>query len=62
MRKILDDKIYALSNWYSGDKLSKAFWSSIIVDGKQPAQVVDSAKSQISKCLKETVGVGNVAS
>lgn len=60
--KILDDKIYALSNWYSGNNLSKAFWSSIIVDGKQPAQVVDSAKSQISKCLKETVGVGNVAS
>ncbi len=58
--KPLDDKLYALSNWVQGDGLSQQFWNSLTVEGKQPAQVVDSAKSQITKCLKETVGIGNV--
>lgn len=58
--KTLDDKLYALSNWVKGDGLQQQFWDSLVVDGKQPAQVVDSAKSQITKCLKETVGIGNV--
>ncbi len=58
--KPLDDKLYALSNWVQGDGLSQQFWNSLTVEGKQPAQVVDSAKAQITKCLKETVGIGNV--
>ncbi len=58
--KPLDDNLYALSNWVRGDKLSVQFWNSLTVEGKQPAQVVDSAKAQITKCLKETVGIGNV--
>ncbi len=58
--KPLDDKLYALNNWVQGDGLSASFWNSLTVDGKQPAQVVDSAKSVITKCLKETVGIGNV--
>ena len=58
--KTLDDKLYALSNWVQGDGLSQQFWNSLTIDGKQPAQVVDSAKSQITKCLKETVGIANV--
>ena len=60
--KPVSDMIYTLNNWYSGDKLQLAFWNSITIDGKQPAQVVDSTKSQLLKCLKETVGVGNVVS
>lgn len=58
--KSLDDKLYALNNWVQGDGLSTQFWNSLTVDGKQPAQVVDSAKTVITKCLKETVGIGNV--
>ncbi len=59
-KKSLDSKLYSLTNWQSGENISKSFWNGLTVDGKQPAQLVDSAKSQIIKCLKDTVGASNV--
>lgn len=59
-KKSLDSKLYALSNWTEGERLASAFWSDLTDGGKQPAQLVDSAKAQIKKCLKDTVGAQNV--
>ncbi len=58
--KSLDSKLYSLTNWETGERLSKPFWKSLTDEGKQPAQLVDSVKSQINKCLKDTVGASNV--
>lgn len=58
--KILMSSMPALVNWGSGEELGAKFWKNLTTGGKQPAQLVDSVKSQILLCLKSTVGVGNV--
>lgn len=58
--KIIDDKLYALTNWQTGEKLGGAFWTALTKEGKQPAQLIDSTKSQLTACLKDTVGASNV--
>ncbi len=58
--KSLDSKLYSLTNWQTGENISKSFWNGLTVEGKQPAQLVDSVKTQINKCLKDTVGASNV--
>lgn len=58
--KMLNSKLYALTNWTTGEKIGDAFWKDLTVNGKQPAQLVDSVKSQIKSCLKNTVGASNV--
>ena len=57
---MLDSKLYALTNWTTGEGLGSAFWKDLTENGKQPAQLVDSVKSQIKSCLKNTVGASNV--
>lgn len=59
-KKTLDSKLYSLVNWTTGERLASQFWSDLTDGGKQPAQLVDSAKSQIKLCLKDTVGAQNV--
>ncbi len=57
---ILMSSMGALVNWGDGEKLGSKFWDNLTKNSKQPAQLVDSVKSQLQLCLKSTVGVGNV--
>lgn len=57
--KVLMSSMSSLVNWGDGAKHGPAFWDDLTKKGIQPAQLMDSVKSQLNLCLRSTVGVGN---